>query len=93
MNNYDESFISAKELDILNEVLSMKTLQPRSNIDPRKIQYNEYYKSFQFWEKKWPKGHSNVSHINMIIKDIMEKNNKTPLEEIKEKSEIIISER
>ena len=83
--------ISLREEDIINDLF---TQNKRTKFDESKIQYNSYYKSFEFWAKKWPKGYSDIPHINLVIQNIIEKNkNLTPLEEITERQEIINNER
>ena len=89
--DYDLLPITTKECEIIDAIVSMKTLLPKSIIDPRKLQYNNYYASFEYWSKKWPDGYDEIPPMNLIIKDIYEKNkHKTPLEEIEK---IKISER
>ncbi len=46
--------LSPKEIEILNEIESMKQLNVKSKIDPSKLEYNNRYKSFDFWAKKFP---------------------------------------
>ncbi len=89
--DYDLLPISAKECQVIDEILSMKTLESKSIIDRRKLLYNSYYASFEYWAKKWPEGYDEIPPMNLIIKDIYEKNkNLTPLEEYEK---IRISER
>jgi hypothetical protein len=91
-----ESEISEIESEIINEILSMKQIQPRLNFDPKKLRYNDYYRSHEFWASKFPKGYDKIPHMNLIISDICNKNDKSPLDEMKlrsEQNEIFISER
>jgi hypothetical protein len=91
--------LSAKECEILNEIESMKQLNVKSKIDPSKLEYNDRYKSFDFWAKKFPKGYTEIPEMRLVIEYIKEKNmNKSPLDEINERTEfdqdyIKISER
>ena len=92
--DYDLLPISAKENQIIDEILSMKTIESKEIIDRRKLVYNNRYASFEFWAKKFPDGfwgYDQIPCMNLVIKDIYEKNkHKTPLEEIEK---IRISER
>ena len=55
------------------------------SIDMNKIQYNNYYQSYEFFESKFPKGYNNIIGFSDIIED-MSKNAKlktiNPLDEI-----------
>ena len=55
------------------------------SIDMNKIQYNNYYQSYEFFENKFPKGYNNIIGFSDIIED-MSKNaklkNLNPLDEI-----------
>lgn len=55
------------------------------SIDMNKIQYNNYYQSYEFFESKFPKGYDNIIGFSDIIED-MSKNaklkNLNPLDEI-----------
>ncbi len=89
--DYDLLPISEKECQVIDEILSMKTIESKEIIDRRKLIYNNRYASLEYWAKKWPDGYDEIPCMNLIIKDIYEKNkNKTPLEEIEK---IRISER
>ena len=50
-----------------------------------KIQYNNYYQSYEFFENKFPKGYDNIIGFSDVIED-MSKNAKlktlNPLDEI-----------
>ncbi len=82
-----EAEISEIESQVINDVLSMKQVKPQLNFDPKKLQYNDYYRSYEFWKNKFPKGYDKIPHMNLVIKDIYEKNkDKTPLDEMKLKS-------
>ena len=55
------------------------------SIDMNKIQYNNYYQSYEFFESKFPKGYDNIIGFSDVIND-MSKNaklkNLNPLDEI-----------
>jgi hypothetical protein len=84
--------MNPKEIEIVDKITSMKYLQPKFKLDKRKIQYNNYYKSYDFWKSKWPNGFENVPHIDLLIHNIKDNYNSTPLEEM-EMREIRASER
>lgn len=50
--------------------------------DPSRAQYNNLYKSYEFYEKKFPQGYENIPNFNKIIEYIVENNNdNSPLKE------------
>jgi len=69
--------------DILPSQLDYN-LNPVINYDVNKIQYNSYYKSFEFFDSKFPSGFENMPGYYNIINEI--KNNaKTPLDEMNDR--------
>jgi hypothetical protein len=79
MNN---SPLTNFELDIIEDIL-INNNKIKNKFDVKKIQYNSYYNTPEFWLKKWPKGYENIPHINLIVSDIIDKNqNNSPLQEI-----------
>ena len=58
------------------------TLTKESNIDYCKLQYNDYYKSFEFVASKFPKGWESFPNFDLVINDIANNIKLTPLEEI-----------
>jgi hypothetical protein len=81
--------MNQKEKEIVEEMLSMKELKPKYKIDEDKLKYNEYYKSLDFWKKKFPKSYENIPEMKLVIENIRDSYNSTPLEEM----EVRISER
>ena len=66
------------------------------SIDPRKISYNNYYQSFDFYESKFKDITSIVGFDKVIenMSNVTISNNKTPLKELEElEQKIIPSER
>jgi len=57
---------------------------PSNNLDIDQIKYNAFYKTYEYYEKKFPKGHENIPGFDKIIEKIAE-NSKSPLEEILER--------
>ena len=60
----------------------------RIQIDPRKISYNDYYQSYDFYESKFNADYSSIPGFEKVIENISEnaiKNNNTPLKEINER--------
>ena len=58
----------------------------RMQIDPRKISYNEYYQSYDFYESKF-KDISSIQGFDKVIENMATvaiTNNKTPLKELDE---------
>jgi hypothetical protein len=71
--------------DILPNELNFSIEQ--SDIDWSKVQYNAFYKSFDFHKNKYPEGFDNLPAFEKIIISECE-NAKTPLEEIIKRQEI-----
>jgi hypothetical protein len=72
--------------DLLCSVFNykVKTNEEKDNnkFDPSRAQYNNLYKSYEFYEKKFPKGYENIPGFIDVIENIVEKNNdNTPLKE------------
>ncbi len=60
----------------------------RIQIDPRKISYNDYYQSYDFYESKFEGDYSTIPGFDKLIKnmaDLAIKKNNTPLKEINER--------
>ena len=58
-------------------------------IDISKIQYNAFYRSYEFVENKFPSGYETIPGFDKVINMIAENlESTTPLEEILEKSSI-----
>ena len=56
-------------------------------IDPRKISYNDYYRSYDFYESKFKGNYSSKPGFDKLIENISQiaiENNKTPLQELEE---------
>ena len=54
-------------------------------VDPRKISYNDYYQSYDFYESKFNADYSSIPGFDKVIENMSEmaiKNNNTPLKEI-----------
>jgi hypothetical protein len=79
----------------LNEQLSMGILPDELNfgikreyeLDINKIKYNAFYRSYEFYEKKFPKGYEGITGFDKIIENIAytaQEKNKSPLQELDE---------
>jgi hypothetical protein len=91
-----ESFYT--QLDRLNSLLSSGVLPDELNftkqdfkpeIDMSKLKYNSFYRSYEFVENKFPKGHESIPGFDKVIQSIvdkMEEENITPLNEIIKRS-------
>jgi len=51
------------------------------SIDMNKIQYNNYYQSYEFFQSKFPKGYDNIIGFSNVIENMAIKNI-NPLDEI-----------
>ena len=82
------------EKGILPIELNFSVEQQNNSIDFEKLKYNAFYRSYEFYESKFPKGYENIPGFNKIIENIAlqaEEENKTPLKEIIERQNIIKS--
>ena len=82
------------EKGILPIELNFSVEQQNNIIDFEKLKYNAFYRSYEFYENKFPKGYENIPGFNKIIENIAlqaEEENKTPLQEIIERQNIIKS--
>ena len=55
------------------------------SIDMNKIQYNNYYQSYEFFESKFPKGYNNIIGFSDVIENMAANaklKNLNPLDEI-----------
>jgi len=55
------------------------------SIDMNKIQYNNYYQSYEFFESKFPKGYDNITGFSDVIENMATNaklKNINPLDEI-----------
>lgn len=88
MNSCVKKVINSLECGELPSELNFS--QPNQQIDEeliRKIQYNSFYKTDNFWINKFPNGFLNLPGSEKIIEHIKE-HSLTPLEEINFKSDI-----
>jgi hypothetical protein len=77
------SELSFKEQEVIAEILGMTELRPTQTTDDKRLQYNQYYKTFDYWCSKFPKGFENVPEMKLIIDNIVEnKKDTSPLEEL-----------
>lgn len=56
-------------------------------LDLNKIKYNAFYRSYEFYENKFPKGYKNIIGFDKIIDSIVckaKETKKTPLDELDE---------
>ena len=70
-----------------NDVLPTQlnyNFNPVFHYDVDKIQYNSYYKSFEFFESKFPSGFESMPGYYRIINEIRY-NAKTPLDEMNDR--------
>lgn len=59
-------------------------------LDLDKIKYNAFYRSYEFYESKFPKGWESIPGFEKIIESIVEKSvDKTPLDEMLEREKNI----
>ena len=88
------------QLDRLNYLLSKGELPDELNftkqedkpeIDLNKVRYNSFYRSYEFVENKFPKGHESIAGFDKVIQSIVDKINDediTPLSEMIKRSSV-----
>ena len=82
VNEINESFKNGFIPDCLFYTIEKGSMQ----IDPRKISYNDYYQSYDFYESKF-KDISSIQGFDKVIENmslVAITNNKTPLKELDE---------
>ena len=82
VNEINESFKNGFIPDCLFYTIEKGRMQ----IDPRKISYNDYYQSYDFYESKF-KDISSIKGFDKVIENMANvaiTNNKTPLKELEE---------
>jgi hypothetical protein len=73
-------------INVINDILGPPV---QSRIDESKISY-DYYRSYDFWQNKFPKGWEYIPGFEEVIKSIHQRNldiDRTPLKEIEERSQ------
>ena len=83
VNEINESFKNGFIPDCLFYTIEKGGMQ----IDPRKISYNDYYRSYDFYESKFKGDYSSIPGFDKLIENISQiaiENNKTPLQELEE---------
>ena len=59
------------------------TVQPQAELDLNKIKYNAFYRTYEYAETKFPKGHENIPGFGDVIQLFADDlGQTTPLEEI-----------
>jgi hypothetical protein len=82
--------------DLDNGILPIEldySIKENDPIDISKIQYNAFYRNYEFYENKFPNGLKNLPGFNDYINYVVEsKKNITPLEELQKIHELQIKE-
>ena len=78
--------------ELLNSVFNYRVYtneeKAQIEIDWSKLQFNELYKSYEFYESKFPKGYQNIVGFDKIIEAMaMNSLNNSPLKELENKLE------
>ena len=85
-----------KDLELLNQgilpdSLNFTLTDSGNEIDIQQLQYNAFYKSYEYFENKFPPGHEVIPGFDKVIEYLAD-NSRSPLDEINErqlKNEII----
>ena len=76
---------------ILPDALNYTGEKQFEGVDIQKLQYNAFYRSYDFYLNKFPKGMENLPGFGKVIEHIQEKNtDNSPLKEIEIKSTVIL---
>ena len=68
------------------------SIKREEQIDWNMVKYNAFYRSYDYFERKFPKGHEHIPGFDKIIEQcIATGSEKTPLQEIMERKEQEIS--
>jgi len=67
--------------DTLNFSLTQRPFDIKDLQKVKELQYNAFYKSFEYHESKFPKGHEGIPGFDKIIQSIAD-NSLSPLEEM-----------
>jgi hypothetical protein len=82
--------------DLDNGILPIEldyNIKENDPIDISKIQYNAFYRNYEFYQNKFPDGLQNLPGFNDYINYVVEsKKNITPLEELEKIHELQIKE-
>jgi hypothetical protein len=72
---------------ILPDALNYTGEKQFEGVDVAKLQYNAFYRSYDFYLNKFPKGMENLPGFEKVLEHIQEKNaDNSPLKEIEIKS-------
>lgn len=81
------------DLDVVSEILDMKSLKAVPRYDEDKLQYNNRYKCFEYFAKKFPKGWESIPGFDKVIEMCQKNGGKiTPLQEMQMKQFIAIEQ-
>lgn len=78
---------SQLNLGILPDELNFSIKRDNVELDINKIKYNSFYRSYEFYESKFPKGYDSIIGFDKIIDSIVlkaQETKKTPLDELDE---------
>ena len=72
--------------DIFNYRVITNENKPFIKLDYSLVMYNEIYKTYEFYESKFPKGYENITGFNKIIEKIVEQSlENSPMKEYNER--------
>jgi hypothetical protein len=74
---------------ILPDSLNYTKQEYNNVIDWEKVKYNAFYRSYGFYESKFPKGHESIPGFDKIIQSIVEKAEEQEITPLKELERII----
>lgn len=78
---------------ILPDELNYTNEKKFEGVDVAKLQYNAFYRSYNFYLNKFPQGFDNLPGFDKVIEHMQEKNtDNTPLKEIEKLSATNINE-
>ena len=82
-----------KDIELLNQGILQDSLNftltdSGNEIDIQQLQYNAFYKSYEYFENKFPPGHEAIPGFDKVIEYLAD-NAKSPLDEITERQSVV----
>jgi hypothetical protein len=88
-----DEIIQQLNAGILPDALNYTGEKQFEGVDIAKLQYNAFYRSYDYYLNKFPKGFDGLLGFDKVIESIQEKNaDNSPLKEIEEKKSASISD-
>ena len=81
------------DIELLNQGILPDSLNfslaNTNEVDLERLQYNAFYRQYEYWQGKVPGGHQSIPGFNTIIEYLAD-NAKLPLDEIIERQSVVV---